>query len=61
MKSTARKISPEEYILSVLTPDQRLEAAFKIAKEAFKKTTLTPRDIEKAVKTIRRKEYAAKK
>jgi hypothetical protein len=61
MKSTARKISPEEYILSVLTPDQRLEAAFKIAKEAFKKTTLTPRDIEKAVKTIRWKEYAAKK
>ncbi len=61
MKSTAGKISPEEYILSVLTPEQRLEAAFKIAKEAFKKTTLTTKDIENAVKTVRRKEYAAKK
>lgn len=61
MKSTARKITPEEYILSVLTPDQRLEAAFKIAREAFKKTTLIPKDLEKAVKTIRRQQYAAKK
>jgi hypothetical protein len=61
MKSTAIKIAPEEYILSVLTPEERLEAAFRIAKEAFKKTTLTSKDIEKAVKSIRRKEYAAKK
>jgi len=61
MKSTARKTAPEEYILSVLTPEERLEAAFRIAKEAFKKTTLTPKDVENAVKTIRRKAYAAKK
>lgn len=61
MKSTARRIAPEEFILSVLTPEERLEAAFKIAKEAFKKTTLTPKDIENAVQTIRRKGYAAKK
>ena len=37
MKSTAGKISPEDYILSVLSPEERLEAALSIAKEAFKK------------------------
>jgi len=61
MKSTARKIAPEEYILSVLSPEDRLDAAFKIAGEAFKKTTLTTRDVENAVKLIRRKTYEAKK
>jgi len=61
MKTTAKKITPEDYILSVLTPDERLEAAFRVAEEAFKGTTLTMKDIENAVKTIRRKTYAAKK
>ena len=61
MKSTARKIAPEEYILSVLSPEDRLDAAFKIAGEAFKKTMLTTRDVENAVKLIRRKTYESKK
>ena len=61
MKTTAKKITPEDYILSVLTPEERLEAAFRVAEEAFKGTTLTMKDIENAVKTIRRKTYAAKK
>lgn len=56
MKTTA-KISPENYILSVLSPEDRLEAAFKIAKEAFRKTSLTVKDIERAVKKVRRKGY----
>ncbi len=56
MKTTA-KISPENYILSVLSPEDRLEAAFKIAKEAFRKTSLTIKDIERAVKKVRRKGY----
>lgn len=56
MKAIA-KISPEEYILSALSPEDRLEAALKIAKETFKKTKLTISDIEKAVKKARRKSY----
>lgn len=56
MKVTT-KISPEDYILSVLSPEDRLEAALKIARESFKKTGLTVKDIERAVKKIRRKAY----
>ncbi|MFY9270985.1 MAG: hypothetical protein WAO55_14680 [Candidatus Manganitrophaceae bacterium] len=58
MKATT-KISPEDYILSVLSPEERLDAAFKIAKEAFRKTTLTLEDVEKTVQKIRRKAYEA--
>jgi hypothetical protein len=61
MKATAEKINPEEYILSVLSPEDRLDAAFKIAKEAFKKTRLTVKDIEESVQLIRRKIYGKKK
>lgn len=53
---TVPKINPEDYILSFLSPEERLEAAFRITKEAFRKTTLTVKDIEKAVKRIRRTE-----
>ncbi|KPL03842.1 MAG: hypothetical protein AMJ73_05095 [candidate division Zixibacteria bacterium SM1_73] len=55
MKTTP-KTSPEDYILSVLSPEDRLEAVFKIA-ETFKKTKLAVKDIEKAVKKARRKAY----
>ncbi len=61
MKATAEKINPEDYILSVLSPEDRLDATFKIAKEAFKKTRLTVKDIEKSVQLIRRKIYGKKK
>jgi hypothetical protein len=54
---TKAKINPEDYILSVLSPEERLEAAFRIAKESFRKTTLRVEDVEKAVKKIRRKAY----
>lgn len=54
---TKAKISPEDYILSVLSPEDRLEAAFRIARESFGKTTLTVKDVERAVKKIRRKAY----
>jgi GH35 family endo-1,4-beta-xylanase len=60
MKATAEKINPEDYILSVLSPEDRLEASFTIAKEAFKKTKLTMKDIENSVKSIRRKIYEEK-
>jgi len=36
--STVKKIDPENYILSVLSPEDRLDAAFRVAGEAFKKT-----------------------
>ena len=61
MRTTAIKITPEDYILSVLTPEERLDAAFRVAEAAFKGTTLTMKDVENAVKTIRRKAYATKK
>ena len=53
--SEAKKINPDDYILSVLSPDDRLDAAFKVVAEAFKKTKLTMKDIENAVQSVRRK------
>jgi len=61
MKTTTKKVNPEDYILSVLSPEDKLDAAFKIAGEAFKKSKLTVKDIEDAVKTIRRKAHEEKK
>ena len=61
MKTTTKRVNPEDYILSVLSPEDKLDAAFKIAGEAFKKSKLTVKDIEDAVKTIRRKAYEEKK
>ena len=55
--TTANKIRPEDYILSVLSPEDRLDAAFRVAREAFKTTKLTMRDIDKAVRLVRRKTY----
>lgn len=54
-----KEIQPAEYILAVLSQQERLEIAFKIAKEAFKQTNLSLEDIESAVKRIRRKHYEA--
>jgi len=54
---TTLKIKPEDFILSVLSPEDRLEASFEIAKKAFQKTNLAVKDIEKAVKKVRRKIY----
>ena len=60
MGVAAKKVNPEDYILSVLSPEDRLDAAFKVAQEAFKKTKLTVRDIDNAVKSVRRKAYEKK-
>lgn len=60
MKTLTRQISPEEYILAVLSPEERLEAAFRIAREAFKETPLTLGDVETAGRKVRRKAYVAK-
>ena len=61
MRAIAQKINPEDYILSVLSPEDRLDAAFKFAGEAFKKTASTTKDIDNAVKLVRRKAYGKKK
>ena len=61
MKPATRIINPEDYILSVLSPEDRLDAAFKVAREAFKGTKLTVRDIDNAVISVRRKAYGKKR
>jgi len=61
MTIATRKINPEDYILSVLSPEDRLDAAIKVAGEAFKKTKLTMKDINTAVKAVRRRAYEKKK
>lgn len=61
MKTAVAKISPEDYILSVLSPEERLDAALRVAGEAFKKTRLTMKDIDNAVKSVRRKVYEKKR
>lgn len=60
MRVTAREVNPEDYILSALNPEDRLDAAFKVAKEAFRKTKLTTKDIDNAVKSVRRKAHEKK-
>lgn len=60
MKTTQTRVSPEEYILSILSPEERLEAALAVARQAFRKTNLTVKDVNDAVKSIRRKAYAKK-
>lgn len=60
MKTSLKRVNPEDYILSALKPDERLEAAFKLAKEVFHKTSLTVQDIDSAVKSLRKKAYGKK-
>jgi len=61
MKPATRIINPEDYILSVLSPGDRLDAAFKVAREAFRNTKLTIKDIDKAIELVRRKAYGKKR
>lgn len=61
MRAMIEKINPEDFILSVLSPADRLDAAFEVAKEAFKKSKLSMQDIDNAVKIVRRKAYDKKK
>jgi hypothetical protein len=54
MGLSTQKIKPEEFILAALSPEERLEAAFSVARLAFKKTALKTGDIEKTVKSVRK-------
>lgn len=61
MRGSPEKIDPGDYILAVLSPRDRLDAALKVAAQAFKGSKLTVHDIENAVKTVRRKAYEKKR
>lgn len=58
MMKPAKKISPDDYILSVLFPRERLEAALNVARDAFKGSSLRPVDVDAAVRKVRKKAYA---
>ena len=60
MKLSRKAIDPADYILSVLSPEDRLDAALEITREAFKGTKLTMKDIDHAVKSARRKSCGKK-
>lgn len=61
MMKARKEVSPSEFILSVLSPEERLEVSLKIVQEAFKDTNLELKDIEEAVQRIRRKIYEKSK
>lgn len=61
MRVAVQKVNPEDFILSALSPEDRLDAAFEVARKAFRKTYLTMKDIDNAVKSVRRKTYEKKK
>jgi len=61
MKASAQKINPEEYILAALSPEDRLDAALRVAHEAFRGTRLTIADVEAAVRKVRRKQHATRR
>jgi hypothetical protein len=46
---------------SVLSSEDRLDAALKIAREAFKGTKLTMKDIDNAMRSARRKACEGKR
>ena len=60
MRPARKVIDPEDHILSVLSPEDRLDDALKIARESFKGTKLTMKDIDNAVESVRRKSYGRK-
>ena len=60
MKASARKINPEEFILAALSPEDRLDAALRVAHEAFRGAKLTIADVEAAVRKVRRKQHATR-
>lgn len=59
MGVAVKKVNPEDFILSALSPEDRLNAAFDVAREAFKKSKLSMKDIDNAVKSVRRKQRPA--
>ena len=61
MKNATVRVRPDEYILAALTPEERLDAALRVAREAFKEAELTLADVEAAVRKVRGKRHAARR
>ena len=59
MRGAARRVRPDEYILAVLSPQERLDAALRMAREAFKDATLTVGEVKAAVRRVRRRGYGS--
>ena len=57
MKNATAKVRPDEYILAPLSPGERLDAALRVAREAFKDTELTLADVGEAVRKVRRRRH----
>ena len=60
MKRGPARVRPDEYILAALSPEERLDAALRVAREAFKESELTVADVEAAVRKVRRKRHGAR-
>jgi hypothetical protein len=52
---TAKRL--DEFILAALTPQERLEAALKLARVVFRDSTLSMEDLEAAIQKVRRHIY----
>jgi len=52
---TAKRL--DEFILAALTPQERLEAALKLARTVFRDSTLSMEDLEAAIQKVRRHIY----
>lgn len=52
---TLKAADLERYILSALSPQERLEAALQLARQAFGDSSLTTDEIEAAIRKVRRK------
>ena len=61
MKDATARVRPDEYILAALSPEERLDAALRVAREAFKHTELSLADVEAAVRKVRGKRHAARR
>lgn len=46
---------------AALSPNERLDAALRVAREAFRDADLSPADVEAAVRKVRTKRHAARR
>ena len=60
MKDATARVRPDEYILAALSPKERLDAALRVARDAFENTDLDLADVEEAVRKVRRKRHSGR-
>jgi hypothetical protein len=46
-------ISPDAFIVSVLSRDERLDAALSVVRQAFRRANLKPADVQRVVRRLR--------